>query len=439
MPSRFTRRRLLGGLAGGCVAGVAGYQFLPATLLPASAVELRTARRSIPAVDTSLPVAPAALESSRDHLRAVIERAEAAWDEVEDSDIETDREEFDRSLESSLDVGRERLDETEEADPTTETLKTLRLGVNRAAWSLGAAKAISEDYDPDALRERSNALSDDVNEFANGIGYETADPRRGLAFLYRAERGVLFARMKADNAPDDGQEFTHRAVVETIRSEIEAQRWLGDASAIYDSHRSNVADADAEGTADLEAHLDRTWQDFADRIDRLVPDRETATERYFPDDGEDEEGPRERATNELFTNGYSAADDAHSPSFGRREGLLAYVAVEHAKALQHALGFQSAMDRLDEAFADGGIDMARVDSTKRQALSRLRDLLAESDDPLTRELAARPREEIAIGDWPFDRSRSRDSEHPRAEAYAMYLLAAENLGHTPEVRDALLP
>jgi hypothetical protein len=78
MPSKFTRRRRLGGLAGRCVAGVAGYQFFPATLLPASAVELRTTRWSIPAVDTSLPVAPEAVESSRDHLRAVIERAEAA-------------------------------------------------------------------------------------------------------------------------------------------------------------------------------------------------------------------------------------------------------------------------------------------------------------------------------------------------------------------------
>jgi hypothetical protein len=435
MPSRFTRRQLLGGIAVGGAATYSGYRFLPAEFVPAPILEQRTKRQSVPAVDTSLPVAPDALTESREHLREVVDRAEAAWEEVDESDVEAEREEFDRSLESSVEIGRERLAETEGADPTTEALESVRYGVNRAAWSLAAARAISEDYDPEDARERSNALSTDVNDFANAVVYGTVDPRRGLAYLYRAERAVFFARMKADNVPakESGEEFDHRTVVEAIRSEIEARRWLRDAQAIYDFHRSHVADAD--GSADLEAHLDRTWQDFAERIDGHLPDRETAIERSFTGD----DGPRERATNELFNNGYSAADDAHPPSFGSREGLLAYVAVEHAKALQHARGFTAVMGRLDSAFADGEVGMALAARAKREAASRLRDLLADSDDPITRELAARPREEITIGDWPLGANPTFESEYPYAEASATYLLAAENLRHTPEVRRALLP
>lgn len=134
MPSPITRRRLLGGLAvGGTATAAAGYRFLPANVLPAPVLEQRTKWRSIPAVDTSLPVAPAALADSRDHLRETIDRAESAWERVDDSDVESQNEEFDRDLESLLETAREKLAETEEADPTTDALRELRFGVNRAA------------------------------------------------------------------------------------------------------------------------------------------------------------------------------------------------------------------------------------------------------------------------------------------------------------------
>lgn len=443
MSPKLSRRKLLGSCAVGGTAALAGYQFLPAEFVPAPILEQRTKWRSVPKVNTSLPVADRALADSRDHLREVVDRAESAWTAVEDSDVESESEEFDRSLENTVETAREQLDETEGADPTTEALSTLRYGVNRAAWSLAAAKAIGEDYDPEAIRERSESLRRDVNEFVDSMSYETADPRRGLAYLYRTERTLHFARLNADNAPGeadstsdesaDGSEFDYRAVVGAIRSRIEGRRWLGDAKSVYGFHRSNVADAAA--TADLEPHLDRTWRRFADRIDDALLDRERAIDRYFSDD----DGPRERAVNELFTNGYSAADDAYPPSFGLREGLLAFAAVEHAEALQHALGFRSAMDRLDGAFSDGEVGVAPVARTKRRAIRRLRNVLDGTDDPITRELAARPREEIVIGDWSLGANPTFESAHPYAEAYALYLLAAENLRHTPEVRNALLP
>lgn len=475
MPS-ITRRKLLGGIAVGGAASYTGYRFLPAKFVPTPLLEQRTKRRSVPKVDTSLPVAPEAVESSRQQLRKVVSRAEEAWNAVDDSDVESEREEFDRSLESSLEVGREQLAETEGADPTTEVLKNLRYGVNRAAWSLAAARAITEDYDTETLQGQSKALQRDVNDFANAVSYEVADPRTGLAFLYRTERALHFARLKADNVPggnsggdssgnssgdsggnsgdDSGgnpneRDLDHSAVVDAIRSGIEGKRWLGDARAIYDSHRSNVADAGA--SSDLESHLDRTWQNFAERIDSLLLDREEAVDRYFPDDAEEGESAREWATQELFTNGYSGADDAYPLSFGTRKGLLAFVTVEHAKALQHAEGFTSSMERLDATFSDsggssgngsggnGGVGMPIAARTKQQAIGRLRDLLADSDDPITRELASRPREEITFGDWSLGVNPTFESKYPYAEAYAAYLLAAENLGHTPDVLDSLVP
>lgn len=440
MPS-ITRRHLLAGLAGGSALGLTGYQLLPATLLPTLILEERTKRQSIPTVDTTLPVSPNALTESRDHLRGVIDRAEAAWEQVDESDVDSEHEEFDRNLESTIDTAREKLDEAERAAPTTETLRTLRHGVNRAAWSLGAARAIAEDYDFETLGEQSEALYSDVNDFADEMRYEVADPRRGLAFLHRTERGVYFARMKShgrvymSGEQPAESEYDHDDAVEAIRGAVEGRRWLGDARAIYEAHRANVAKAEAGETTDLEAHLDRTWKDCDDRIDSLLLDREAAIEQYFTDD----EGARERATNELFNNGYSAADDAYSPSNGLRTGLLARTAVEHAKALQHALGFQSAMERLNSAFAEDEVGMAFAARIKREAVDRLWKLLAESDNPITRELVTRPREEIAIGDWSLGVNPQFDSEYPHAEASAMYLLAAENLRHTAEVRDALLP
>lgn len=439
MPSKLTRRRLLGGLAAGGTATYSGYRLLPANLVPAPVLEQRTKWRSVPKVDTALPVAPEALADARNHLREVIDRAESAWEQVDDADVEGEREEFDRNLESTVDTARDQLSEAEGADPTTDALSTLRYGVNRAAWSLAAAKAISENYDTATLGERSKALYRDVNDFVNATSYEIADPRHGLAFLHRTERALHFARLEAhggvyfSGADLAKSEYSHHDVVETIRGEIEGRRWLGDAKAVYDFHRSRVADAGS--TADLRDHLDRTRRDFAERIDALLLDREKAIVRYFPDD----EGPRELATRELFNNGYSAADDAPSASFEVYSGLLAFVAVEHAEALQHAEGFASAMDRLDSAFADGGVDMALAARTKREAIDRLRDLLADADDPITRELAARPREETVIGDWSLGANPTFESAYPYAEAYAMYVLAAENLRHTPGVRDALLP
>lgn len=82
--------------------------------------------------------------------------------------------------------------------------------------------------------------------------------------------------------------------------------------------------------------------------------------------------------------------------------------------------------------------MALAERTKREAVTRLRNLLGD-DDPITRDLVARPREEIVIGDWPLGANPTFDSEYPAAEAYAMYLLADENLRHTPEVLDGLIP
>ncbi|MFC4451763.1 hypothetical protein [Halorussus aquaticus] len=438
MPSELSRRTLLGGFAvGGTAASVAGYRFLPPDILPAPILEERTKRRSVPEVDTSLPVAPEALESSRAHLREVVDRAAAAWENVDESDVDSEQEEFDRGLESSLEIGREQLAETEGADPTTDALSALRYGVNRAAWSLAAAKAISEAYDLGTLRRRSKRLLGEIDDFVASTSYEVADPRRGLAYCYRTERAIHSARLKADNVPGedaDESDIHQRGVVEAIRSLAQGRRWLSDAKAVYHAHRSNVADAGR--ITDLEPHLDRTRREFADRIDGLLLDRTTAIERYFPDDGG--EGPRERATNELFNNGYSSAG-ARPPTGRLRSGLLALAAVEHAKALQHARGFTSAMERLDSAFADGGVGMALAARTKREATDRLRRLLADADDPITRELAARPREEIAIGDWPLGVNPQFESEYPHAEAYAMYLLAAENLERTSEIRDALLP
>ncbi|WP_135825218.1 hypothetical protein [Halorussus ruber] len=435
MPS-LTRRRLLGGLAVGGTATLAGYQFLPATFVPAPVLEQRTKWRSIPTVDSSLPVAPEAVAESRQHLRTTIDRAEEAWSEVDESDVDSEQEEFDMTLQNSVEVARDQLSEAEGADPTTDALDTLRYGVGRAAWSLAAAKAISEDYDIDALRERSEVLSEEIESFVSSISYEVADPRRGLASFYRTERKIMFARLKADNVPGedaDENDFDHDVVVNAIRSLIEGQRWLGDARSVYEAHGSTIDGA--EETTDLEGHLDRTWRGLAARIDDLLPDRETAIERYFTDD----EGPRERAVNELFNNGYSAATDAYPPSFGTRKGLLAFVAVEHAMALQHARGFQSAMADLDREFSDGAVGMALVARTKRRALGELRDLLAESDDPITRELANRPREEIAIGDWSLGANPKFESEHPYAEACAMFRLAEANLATTAAVRDLLLP
>jgi hypothetical protein len=442
MPSTspVTRRKLLGGLAVGGATTAAGYRFLPAKFLPDPILEQRTKWRSVPKVNTALPVAPAALDESRNHLRETIDRAESAWEQVDDSDVDSEREEFDTSLQSTIEIGREKLAETEGDDPTTDALRELRYGVNRAAWSLSAAKAISEDYDVDALRERSDGLLGEIDGFIYSMSYEAADPRRGLAFLYRAEHELLFARMKADNVPGeeaDESVLDQDDVVEAIRSLIQGRRWLGDAKAVYEFHRSNLDETDAETgtTTDLEAHLDRTWRDFAERIDGLLLDREEAIERYFSDD----EGPRNRAVNELFNNGYFVGDDARRPSGDLRSGLLAFAAVEHAKALQHALGFQSAMERLDSAFADGEVKMKPVTQTKREAIGQLESLLADANDPITRELADRPREETTIGDWTLGVNPQFDSEFPRAEAYAMYVLAAENLAHTAEVRDSLLP
>lgn len=438
MPS-ITRRKLLGGLAVGGTATVAGYQFLPAKFVPDPILEQRTKWRSVPKVDTSLPVSPDAIAESRNHLRQTIDQAEAAWEQVDDSDVDSEQEEFDVTLENSVESARERLAEAEGADPTTDALSTLRYGVGRAAWSLAAAKAISEDYDPDALRKRSKRLLEEVDSFVDSTAYEVADPRRGLAYFYRTERKIMFARMNADNVPgEDADEsvFDQDVVVQAIRGRIDAQRWLRDARAVYESHRSNLDAAAEDGsTTDLETHLGQTWQDLAERIDTLLPDREEAIEEYFTDG----EGPRERAANELFSNGYSEATDARSPSFGNRSGLLAFVAVEHAMSLQHARGFQSAIGDVEREFSDGSVGMPLVARTKQKAIGELRDLLAESDDPITRELAARPREEIAIGDWSLGANPTFESEHPYAEAYAMFSLAAANLATTAAVRDLLLP
>ena len=439
MPSRLSRRRFLGGFAGVGAASYSGYRFLPATVLPDPVLGVRIERIDVPAVDTSLAVAPDALASARDHLRDVVDRAESAWANVDDSDVSGETEEFDRSLESTLDGAKKKLSATKDAEPTTEALKELRYGVNRAAWSLAAAKAIAEDYDADSLRERSEALFRDANDFVDATSYDVADPRRGLAYLYRTERVVHFARMSAHggtyfSGESVGKsEYDHREAVEAIRGAIEGRRWLGDAKAVYDAHRSNLADAGR--TTDLRDHLDRTWRGFAERIDGLLPDRETVVERYFTDD----EGARNRAANELFNNGYSGADDASPPTRTLRRGLLALAAVEHAKALQHARGFRSAMDALDRAFSGGSVGLARAEQTKRTAVRRLRTRLDESNDPLTRELLARPREEIVIGDWPLGLSPTFDSKYPAAEAYAMYLLASENVRHTADVRRLLLP
>jgi hypothetical protein len=438
MPS-ITRRKLLGGLAVGGTATFAGYRLLPAELVPAPILEQRTKRRPVPEVDTSLPVALEALVESREHLREVIDRAESAWKQVDDSDVDSEREDFDTGLENGVEIARDKLAETEDADPTTDAIRELRSGVNRAAWSLAAAKVVSEDYDAERLGERSKSLYRDVNEFVDSLSYEAANPRRGLAYFYRAERALYFSRIDAygkvylSGEPLDESEYSHREVVKTIRGEIEGRRWLDDAKAVYESHRSNLGESGS--TTDLETHLDRTWRDFAERIDGLLVDREEAIDRYFSDD----EGPRNQAVNELVGNGYSAGDDARPPSGDLRSGLLALAAVEHAKALQHALGFRSAMERLDSAFADGEVGMSLAARTKREAIERLRSLLADIDDPITRELAARPREEITIGDWSLGVNQKFDSEFPYAEAYAMYALAAENLAHTAEVRDSLLP
>jgi len=441
MPS-LTRRRLLGGLAGGSALGFTGYRFLPANLLPSPLLELRTERMPIPEVDTSLPVDPSALDDSRDHLRDVIDHAEAAWENVEDSDVNSQNEEFDRSLESTLDTARAQLDEADGADPTTDALRILRLGVNRAAWSLGAARAIADDYEVADLNERSTSLHRDANEFVDATSYEVADPRRGLAYLHRTERACYFARMQAygqvyiSGEQVAKEEYDYREAVEAIRGAIEGRRWLGDARAIYEAHRANVDEGAVGETTDMEAHLDETWRTVADRIEREFPTRDAAIERFAE---RDDDGAENRAVNDLLHNGLFQAYDARPPTQGLRDGLLARSAVEHARALQHGRAFQSAMERLDAAFADGGVDAALAADTKREAVQRLRKLLDDSDDPLTRALAERPREEIAIGDWPYELQGSRDSEHPHAEAYAMYLLAAETLRHTPDVRSVILP
>lgn len=440
LPS-LTRRRLLAGVAGAVGGGTVAVGATEPTALPDRLTDQATKYYPTPPeVDEQWrpTVTEEHARTAVERLARIAERGEKLW-----SQIDADRRYFGAA--GRLERARERL-----ADGNYHgALRDARSGMGFAAEGVGFARKRLGRADVTELVARTTRLAEGLDDRAAAIQpYPVTDPARDLAWYYRIDRELYFARLTGpwngyerlrEQLETDGEDDSDAITAGYDAHDIgriwdglvSAEQSLENARRFHDQLRGKLGD----DASPAEPHLRKTIRSFRSAVESY-PTKAEVESSFLPDgdDGYTSDDPylsaRLHLTRWCFDTDYRVALDAGLP-------LTAYNVVQLSTALAERRAHEFALDNLVVEKGQSGFDSGHTLAEKRRARRTYRRVIGDDPPPILTRMARRAIEDLQVAKVGF-----AGGEYPlwkdRLEAYLYALIGRAKLREYPKLFDTVV-
>jgi hypothetical protein len=315
-----------------------------------------------------------------------------------------------------------------------EALADATTGLQYAGEALGIARAKLGEADRERLAGRAERLRERIDRVATSVRpYPVVDPGRDLAWYYRIERDLVFARLhatprEADAAgAGDGERLDPRAVGRATADVLQGEQYVENAARFHDLLSATVGDGDTAAAG----HLRRVADSFADAIDGFPTHGEVRS--TFVDN--EPYGPYEFARSRLAR---WCFDEQYRFPADESAGLLVYRTVERSKGLAQRRAHGPAFQRLVVEEDDEGFDSGHALAAKRRARATYRSVVGSEPPPLLTRQVRRAVSDLQVAKVGFGGSYQRPVWRERLQAYLYALVGRAKLQQYPAVYEALV-
>lgn len=438
VPDSLGRRGLLVGLGGLAAGGTVAVGATEPTALPDLLTDEATKHYPTPPEVNSLwrpTVTEAHATEAIDRLAETVSRGETLWSRVDTDDHFI-------GAGGWLENAREAHRKGNYYDALFHAVGGLRY----AGEDLGFARAKLGRPEADLrrlaereadLRERAQAVADALDP------YPAVEPGRDLAWYYRIERELVYARFKASNGlaaaldgvgdenGPDADEFDPEDVGTVTANLLQADGRLRNAERFRDRLTAKL---DGAGSVTRYAeHLGAVAERFRDDIREFPTRSEVRATFVDEDDGpyDPYEYARSRIARWCFDSNYRFGMD-------ESEGLLAYRTVERSRGLAQRRSHDVAVARLVVEEGDTGFDSGHALAEKRRARATYRSVVGSEPPPLLTRQVRRAVEDLQVANVGFAGNYQRPIWRERLKAYLYALVGRAKLEQYPEVYEAVV-
>ncbi|ELZ82998.1 hypothetical protein C453_13361 [Haloferax elongans ATCC BAA-1513] len=271
-------------------------------------------------------------------------------------------------------------------------------GIQYTGKSIGAAKVVLDEADPEAVVQRGRDLRQSADDIANSISeYRVSDAGRDLAYLYAIERRLMFARLESHQGgiftggTADADEYDAHDIAGTWGSHLQAKQYIRTARHYRDQYQSNLGSQPASHRSRIRNALD----DFLAEIEKYPTRGEmrTTVEEELDDD---DRSPYGVARWELYMLCFDNDFRVFENSLDR--DLLALRAVGTGDAFLKRRAYDFVLSELDVDPDDTGYDSSRSFRAKRRAMRQFRTTTDEYDSNFAGVVASEAASLIRGGD-----------------------------------------
>ncbi|WP_396612339.1 transcriptional initiation protein Tat [Haloferax sp. S1W] len=409
-PSLLSRRQLLG-LLGGGGAALAGIGWFAPTWLPDPVTDTLTTLYPDPS--SNYVWRPPVSDDHVDEAAAVLEDAAEQANELRSRiDLDSVDEDLEHYLRSDPAGGY--LDAAKDDDDNRDRLYHARTGLQFVGESIGAAKVVLDEVDPEAVVERGRKLRQTIDDIADSISeYRVSDAGRDLGYLSAIERRLMFSRLESHKGgifmggTVDASEYSARDIASTWGSHLQAEQSIRTARHFQDQYRSNLGSQPTSHRSSIRNALD----DFLAEIEQYPTRSEVRVQIQDEDNGNTPYGV---ARWELHTLCYD--NDFRVFKNSPDHDLLALRLVDTGRALLERRAHDFALSELDVEPGDTDYDSGRSFRAKRRAMRQFRTTRDEYDSNFAGVVANEAASFIRggdvgleIGDGPAWRDRVKSS------------------------------
>ncbi|ELY92990.1 hypothetical protein C483_06660 [Natrialba hulunbeirensis JCM 10989] len=398
-------------------------------MLPDRTVYARTRRRDIPEVPPAVETTDAHVRETADQIAEHADAALAVWERLDEPSEQTP------VTRPNIESASEFATEAPTKPPVVSTVESSGRHLHQAAQGDAYARAFLDEFDDDPIEGVDDGL-EAVTELARQFEYETEAPETFLAYgqsieysLRRAESGLSRQR---DAEIDENDRSGRAEQIASVYSGVQRSRLrVRDARAYREALRKR--DPGGESIRDS---LAESRDELEDRIDNLLATREEWGDRF---DADEFEGERRDVRSALYSRSGGRKSDVQSAIRDIDGGYEVYGTVALADVWLRLAAARDEWERIETEGADV-LDGVVIDEAKRDAVSRLEDLLVADPEPLTRLFCSEARTLVSVGDRDLDIDAGEMDEDQRwslANGYARYLLARGMLDRISEAVNLL--
>ena len=373
--SLLSRRQLLGLLGGGSAA-VAGVSWFAPSWLPDPVTDTLTTLYPDPSSNYVWrpPVSDDHADEAVAELERAVEKATELRSRIDSDSVDEDLEFFLRS-----DPAGGHLESAKRDRNNRDKLHHATTGLQYTGESIGAAKVVLDENDPEAVVQRGDEIRDAADDIADSISeYRVSDAGRDLGYLYAVERRLMFARLESHQGgvftggTADADEYDAHDIADTWGSHLQAEQYIRTARHYRDQYQSNLGSNPTSHRSRIQNALD----DFLVEIEEYPTRGEmrTTVEEELDDN---DRTPYGVARWELYMLCFDNDFRMFENSLDR--DLLALRVVDTGDALLKRRAHDFVLAELDVEPGDTDYDSGQSFRAKRRAMRQFRTTKDEYD------------------------------------------------------------